>query len=69
LYTKQGLRCLGDALEPGGVLAVWSSAASPAFTRRLRKSGFHAEVRQSIEPGCVPGDGLGTHYIWLATRR
>ena len=36
LYTDAGLSLLRSRLVPGGVLAVWSAAASEDFARRLR---------------------------------
>jgi spermidine synthase len=35
LYGPAGLTMIGDALVPGGVLAVWSAGRSPAFTAAL----------------------------------
>lgn len=35
LYRESGLDLLAGALAPGGVLAVWSAGASPAFAARL----------------------------------
>ena len=35
LYGSAGLDMLAGALAPGGVLAVWSAGASPAFAARL----------------------------------
>ncbi|MCF2525760.1 spermidine synthase [Yinghuangia sp. KLBMP8922] len=35
LYGEAGLRALRRRLAPGGVLAVWSAAASPEFEKRL----------------------------------
>jgi spermidine synthase len=35
LYGSAGLAMLDAALEPGGVLAVWSASRSPAFTAAL----------------------------------
>ena len=43
LYTDTGLGAAARALSPGGVLAIWSAAPSPALTARL--SGLFAEVR------------------------
>ncbi len=40
LYDDRGLATARAALRPGGVLAVWSSVSNPAFTARLRRSGF-----------------------------
>jgi spermidine synthase len=36
LYNDSGLALLAGMLEPGGVLAVWSAAASEPFAERLR---------------------------------
>jgi spermidine synthase len=35
LYTEEGLSMLGRRLVPGGVLAVWSAMAAPAFEAAL----------------------------------
>jgi spermidine synthase len=35
LYDSSGLAMVARALVPGGVLAVWSASASPAFAARL----------------------------------
>jgi len=37
LYGDDGLGLLRRALRPGGVLAVWSSAAAPGFLERLQR--------------------------------
>ncbi|HJU01381.1 MAG TPA: spermidine synthase [Actinomycetes bacterium] len=37
LYTGEGLSMLGRRLAPGGVLAVWSAMAAPAFEAALRR--------------------------------
>jgi spermidine synthase len=37
LYGPAGLELLAERLRPGGVLAVWSAGAAPAFERRLRE--------------------------------
>jgi spermidine synthase len=37
LYEPAGLELLAARLRPGGALAVWSAAASPAFEARLRE--------------------------------
>jgi spermidine synthase len=36
LYSDAGLTRLASLLNPGGVLAVWSAGAAPAFAARLR---------------------------------
>ncbi|MEU4668893.1 spermidine synthase [Amycolatopsis sp. NPDC023774] len=43
LYGESGVDGLARLLRPGGVLAVWSAGASPAFTDRLQ--GRFADVR------------------------
>lgn len=44
LYTPAGVGRLHRALEPGGVLAVWSADDEPRFVDRLRRGGFVAET-------------------------
>ncbi|UYQ64349.1 spermidine synthase [Streptomyces peucetius] len=40
LYSPAGLAACAAALEPGGVLAVWSAKPSPEFEEALRNAGF-----------------------------
>jgi spermidine synthase len=42
LYDRRGLERLKEALNPNGVLAVWSAQASPQFEKRLLDAGFEA---------------------------
>jgi spermidine synthase len=42
LYDRAGLRAAARALSPGGVLAVWSAARSPALEERM--AGLFADV-------------------------
>lgn len=62
LYSASGLRAARRALTPGGVLAVWSAAPDPAFTRRLEKNGFAVEeIRVAART-----NGKGPkHTIWF----
>ncbi len=54
------------ALRPGGVLAIWSAAPDPVFTRRLGRAGFTVdEVKVRAREN---GKGA-THTIWFATPR
>jgi spermidine synthase len=65
LYSAQGLSAAHTALRPGGVLAVWSTSADAAFTRRLRRIGFDVEERVAR----AGRNGRGAkHVIWVATR-
>ncbi|WP_374530684.1 spermidine synthase [Novosphingobium sp.] len=67
IYSKGGLRHAMRALRPGGVLAIWSAARDPKFTRRLEDSGFEVEeveVRARVD---ASGKGKGPrHIIWFA---
>ena len=65
LYSARGLDSARAALRPGGVLAIWSAGADPAFTKRLKRAGFAVdEVRvRARENGKGP-----IHTIWFATR-
>lgn len=65
LYSLAGLAAAKQALRPGGVLLVWSSAPDERFTQRLRKSGYAVdEVRVRASR---TGKGA-RHLIWIATR-
>lgn len=65
IYSGAGLRALKSALAPGGVAAIWSAGADPAFTRRLQKNGFDVdEVKVAAR-----SNGKGPkHVIWFASR-
>lgn len=65
LYDMAGIAAARKALRPGGILAVWSSGQDPAFTRRLRQSGFSAE---EVNVRANGKRGGARHVIWLATR-
>lgn len=66
LYDLDGLHRARTALKPGGILAVWSAAADPAFSRRLGKAGFAVE---EVTVRAHAGRKGAKHMIWLATRR
>ncbi|MDQ1156596.1 spermidine synthase [Sphingomonas sp. SORGH_AS 950] len=66
LYSLRGLEEARVALRPGGVLAIWSAAPDPVFTRRLSRAGFTVdEVKVRAREN---GKGA-THTIWFATPR
>jgi spermidine synthase len=65
LYGRPGLKAVFAALRPGGILAVWSSGADEAFTRRLKQCGFKVET--VIVRARKPGKGA-RHTIWLAAK-
>ncbi len=63
LYDLDGLRAARKALRPGGVLAVWSAAPSPQFTRQLQRAGFEVEEIKTR----ANSNGKGPrHIIWMA---
>jgi spermidine synthase len=65
LYDSQGLRSAWQALRPGGVLAVWSSAPDAKFKRRLREVGFATE---EVAVRANGRRGGARHVIWLAEK-
>ncbi len=65
LYNGRGLRAAREALRPGGVLSVWSSGPDYGFTKRLKDSGYDAEVVNTR----ANGKRGAKHVIWVATRR
>jgi len=57
-YGPRALERTRAALTPGGVFAVWSEDADPAFARRLRSAGFTVETLR-------PGKGGPRHVVYL----
>jgi spermidine synthase len=64
LYSPEGLRRTRKALRPNGVLAVWSTFESRAFTARLRE----ADLEPSFERVRANGHSKRLHSLWLARR-
>jgi spermidine synthase len=65
LYSSAGLKAAHTALQPGGVLAVWSSGPNPAFAKRLRSAGF--DVKE-VNIRATGRGGGARHVIWIATK-
>lgn len=65
LYTRTGLAKAKDALNPGGILAVWSAAPDHKFTRRIMDASFEVEVR---EVRARPNNKGPRHTIWFAKK-
>lgn len=62
LYNARGLAAARAALNPGGVLAIWSAAPDQRFAKRLRQTGLEVEeVRVRA--------GGARHLVWLARKR
>lgn len=68
LYRSPGLQRAWNALEPGGILGVWSSHPYPFFTARLRDLGFETEVLTVDAPEETPDDDWYSHTLWMARR-
>ena len=63
IYSPAGLASARSALRPGGVLAIWSAAPDPGFTRRLTAAGFAVEQAKVR----ARSNGKGAHHIiWFA---
>ena len=60
IYGHSGLDVLAERLRPGGVLAVWSAEAAPAFTRRLKARFNEVQVLKVPVPRGKPD------VVWLA---
>ncbi len=66
LYTRTGIAKAKDALNPGGILAIWSAAPDHKFTRRLMDGGFEVEAR---EVRARPNNKGPRHTIWFARKK
>lgn len=66
LYSREGLAAAKAALGRDGMLAIWSAAPDPAFTKRLKGAGF--AVEEIVVRARSNGKGP-RHLIWLATPR
>lgn len=63
LYSSRGLTRICSALNPGGILAVWSAAPDNRFTARLREAGYAVEV-ETVR--ARPNNKGPRHTIWFA---
>jgi spermidine synthase len=66
LYSPAGLHAARTALKPGGLLAIWSAAPDPRFTRSLSAAGFRVE--EEVVRARANGKGP-RHHIWFASVR
>lgn len=65
LYTDSGASTAYAALQPAGVLTVWSAGPDAAFGNRLRKAGFAVDEVSVRARGSAGGS---RHTIWVAVR-
>ncbi|WP_205481490.1 spermidine synthase [Sphingomonas arenae] len=66
LYSSAGLAAAKAALRRGGLLAIWSAAPDPRFTRSLTNAGY--AVDEEVVRARANGKGP-RHHIWFATPR
>ena len=65
LYSRTGLGKARDALNSGGVLAVWSAAPDHKFRMRLKEAGFDVQERTVR---ARPNNKGPRHTIWFARK-
>jgi len=65
LYMPDGLAEMREALNPGGVLAVWSAGPEPTFSERLRAAGFEVTLHRTQSHAAKTKE---RHFIWIGTR-
>ncbi len=66
LYTHHGLAAMYQALNPKGVVGVWSADPDRGFTRRFERAGFDV---QSIEVRARGKKGGRRHVVWVGCRK
>jgi len=65
LYSGSGLGAARAALNPGGILAVWSAAPDQRFTQRLSDAGFEVD---EVTLTARPNNKGPRHTIWFAKK-
>jgi spermidine synthase len=65
LYDLRGLEAARRALQPGGVLAIWSAGPNAKFAGRLGHAGFAVD---EIKVRANKGRGM-RHIVWAATNK
>jgi spermidine synthase len=64
LYSPPGLAAIRGALNPGGVLAIWSAGPEVSFSERLRQAQFSVVLQRVRSHRARTQE---RHFIWLAT--
>ena len=65
IYSRTGLAKARDALNPGGMLSIWSAAPDHAFRKRLKDVRFQVE---EITVRSRPNNKGAHHTIWFALK-
>lgn len=68
LYGSAGLTRAGNALHPGGMLAIWSAEDDARFTARLSRAGFRVRLERVLARHNGGKRGGKRHVLWLAQR-
>ena len=69
LYSDSGVARAHAALQPGGLLAVWSAVAEPAFVERMRRVGFTVTTeRARLHAGGTRSRGRGQAHLIVGRR-
>ena len=66
LYSHQGLDAIFDALNPRGILGVWSATPDRGFTRRVERAGFAVT---EVEVRARGKQGGRRHQVWICLRQ
>lgn len=65
LYGMHGLSTIHQALQPGGVVIVWSAGPDSAFEDRMRKTGFKVDRHHAAARATGKG---GKHTLFRGRR-
>jgi spermidine synthase len=68
LYGAAGLARSFAALRPRGLLAIWSAADDPSFTKRLTRAGFAVETERPLARHNTAKRWGKRHVVWLAAK-
>jgi spermidine synthase len=63
LYGDRGVALMAGALNPGGVLVVWSAYPDKAFERRLRRVGLHCNALTVRARGAIKKGAKHTLFV------
>jgi len=68
LYSEKGLLSARGALNPGGLLVVWSASPDARFERGMRKAGYGVETLEVPARGPESGGTKHTLFFGRAPR-
>ena len=68
LYTDEGIQMAYDALEPRGVLGIWSAYDDDQLYSQLKNAGFQPDSVEWIEEGRPTPCGTGLQFLWIGQK-